>query len=434
MNQALRQRLLAEAALRAAAHPADMDVALANGMQTVRRRYILTWVFALAAALALTAGVLLARGMLSTPGPATLESIAVSAPAQSLHPGITVTLSAVGRYSDGSTRPLADGVIWASSKQGVATVSAGGMVTAVAPGIADLTVTLDGVSGSLELPVLPPGSARLTALRITPGEAAMDPGGKLQFLAEGSYSDGSLGKLNVSAVWASSNPDIAAVDGDGLVTAAKPGTATISASEGGLQGTSVITVTVPPPAKVSGLSIDPDTLTLKEGQSAQLSAVASFTDGTARAVTNVTWATVPPQAGKIATVDASGRVTAHSLGTAAIRAVLIDGDGQQWQGQAEVTVERSVKSIVVSPAGPLQLQAGETTQLTATVFYSDGTTGKSVTWASSRPIYASVSQSGVVKGSFQGSTTVTASAEGVSSNPVSVAVGTLAPDPGPVKK
>lgn len=427
MRPDVRQRVHAEAVHRAQAHPADLDRALSEGMSTVRGRLIRTWVVAIAAVVALTAAFVVAR-VLWSDGPRTLQSIAVTAPAQALHPGTTMELSAVGTYSDGGRLVLREGVEWASDKQDVAVVTPEGMVTAAAAGAAGVTATLDGVSGRFDLSVTTDGT--LTALRISPAEAALDPGGKLQLTAEGTYSDGSLGKLNVSALWSSSNPGIAMVDGDGLVTANRAGTATVSAAEGGLQGTSIITVNNPPPAKVSGLLIDPDELTIKDGRTAQFAAVASYTDGTSKAVTNVTWTT---GSSKIATVSASGLVTAQSVGQVAIEAMHVDSDGKEWKAASKVTVEHAVTSVVVSPAGPHVLDVGQTVQLKATVTYSDGKAGNvAVVWASSRPVFVSVSAGGLVRGGVQGTAIVTATADGVSSNQVRVTVGPLAPSPGPV--
>src|SRR5437879_8639241 len=54
--------------------------------------------------------------------------------------------------------------------------------------------------------------------------------------------------------WATSNTAVATVDGAGLVTAATPGSATITATSQGVSGTAVVTVTaVPPPPSGSRL-------------------------------------------------------------------------------------------------------------------------------------------------------------------------------------
>ncbi|BCW05198.1 Ig-like domain-containing protein [Arthrobacter sp. NtRootA1] len=430
MRDALRERLLSEAALHAKTNPADLDRALGEGMSTIRRRLVRAWVVVIVAAVLVTAGLVALRVLLDRQ-PAVLESIAVSAPASSLHPEAILQLSAEATYSDGSHSPLQDGVEWASDNLAVAGISADGKATAVAPGVAGLTATVDGVSGRFELTVTTPGTASLKALRITPGDAEADPGGKIQLLAEGTYSDGSLGRLNVTAIWGSRDPGIATVDGDGLVTAAAPGTAIISASQDGFEATARITVNTAPPAKISGLAIEPAELTIKQGQTHQMIAVASYTDGTTKPESSVTWSTGNP---KVATISASGLVTAQGLGQVLIEAKHVDADGTEWKAQSKVTVEHAVIRVVVGPAGPHALEPGATVQLTATVTYSDGKPGKPViTWASSRPIIASVSNGLVRGGPVQGQVTITATADGVSSNGVVVSVGPTIPTQGPVK-
>ncbi|BCW35369.1 hypothetical protein StoSoilA2_14250 [Arthrobacter sp. StoSoilA2] len=430
MRDALRERLLSEAALHAQTHPADLDRALGEGMSTIRRRLVRTWVVVIVAAVLVAAGLVAVRVLLDRQ-PAVLESIAVSAPASSLQPGAILQLSAEATYSDGTRRPLQDGVEWASDNLAVAETTADGQATAVAPGVAGLTATLDGVSGRFELKVTPPGTASLTALRITPGDAETNPGGKVPLVAEGTYSDGSLGRLNVTAIWASRDPGIATVDGDGLVTAAAPGTAIISASQDGFEATARITVNPAPPAKLSGLAIEPAELTIKQGQTHQMTAVASYTDGSTKPESNVTWSTSNP---KIATISASGLLTAQGIGQVLIEAKHVDADGKEWKAQSKVTVEHAVIRVVVGPAGPHALEPGATVQLTATVTYSDGKPGKPViAWASSRPVIATVSNGLVRGGPVQGQVTITATVEGVSSNGVVVSVGPTIPTQGPVK-
>jgi len=429
VRDALRERLLSEAAIHAKTHPADLDRALGEGMSTVRRRLVRTWVVVIVAAVLVTAGLVAVRVFLDQPR-VVLESIAVSAPASSLHPEAILQLSAEASYTDGTRRPLQEGVEWASDNLAVAAITADGQATAVAPGVAGLTATVDGVSGRFELKVTTPGSASLTALRITPGDAETSPGGKIPLVAEGTYSDGSLGRLNVTAIWGSHDPGIATVDGDGLVTAAKPGTATISASQDGFEATARITVNTAPPTKLSGLAIDPAELTIKQGQTHQLTAVASYTDGTTKPEPNVTWSTGNP---KVATISASGLLTAQGLGQVLIEAKHVDTDGKEWKAQSKVTVEHAVIAVVVSPAGPHALEPGATVQLTATVKYSDGKPGNPViAWASSRRIVATVSN-GLVRGALQGQAIITATVDGVSSNGVVVSVGPTLPTQGPVK-
>ncbi|MGJ3189862.1 Ig-like domain-containing protein [Paenarthrobacter sp. FR1] len=430
MKTELREVLLAEAAAHIRTHPADMERALEAGTDRVRNRVLRTWLVAIVAALVLTAALVAARAFL-TQGPVTLESIGVTAPAASLRPEATVRLSAEGMYSDGSRRALVDGVAWASEDPSVAEVAGTGEATALSAGVTGVTATFDGVSGRLALTVTAPGTAPLTALRVTPDQSTVELGGKVQLTAEGSYGDGSLGKLNQTAVWASDRPAVARVDGDGLVTAAAIGTATITASEAGLQGASSITVTAKPPARITGLSIDPAGTTLKQGQALQFRAVAGYSDGSTANLTDVEWSSGDP---KRATISAAGVVTAQGLGQVLISAVHVTDDGTQWRAESKVSVEHAVRTVVVGPAGPFVLQPGGTVQLKATVTYTDGRPGNPVvTWASSRAIIATVNDGLVRGGAVQGTVTITASVDGVSSNGVTVNVGQNAPTPGPLE-
>lgn len=430
MKTELRELLLSEAASHIRTYPADMERALDAGMDRVRGRAIRWWAIAIAAVVVLTAGLVTARVFLAQ-ATVSLESVAVAAPAASLRPATTVQLSAEGTYSDGSRRPLVAGVVWASENPAVAVVAVSGAVTAVAPGVAGLTATYDGVIGRIGLTVTAAGDAQVTAVRIVPESVSLDVGGKVQFTAVGSFSDGSIGTLGASAIWVSDRPAVAQVDGNGLLTAVGQGVVTVTASDSGFQGTANITVAPKPPATLTGLVIDPSEATLKQKESRQFTALASYSDGSTESLADVTWSTGDP---KVATVTAAGLVTGQSVRQVVIAATHVDGSGKQWRAESKVTVEHAVTAVVVGPAGLLALQPGATVQLNATVSYSDGLPGNAtVTWASSRAVIATVSNGLVRGGAVQGTVTITASVDGVSSNPVTVNVGQNAPTPGPVK-
>ena len=60
--------------------------------------------------------------------------------------GDKVQFIAVGTYSDTAYSAVTSQVTWASSNSAVATISAGGLVTAVADGTANITATLSGIT------------------------------------------------------------------------------------------------------------------------------------------------------------------------------------------------------------------------------------------------------------------------------------------------
>ena len=78
--------------------------------------------------------------------------------------------------------------------------------------------------------------------------------------------------------------------------------------------------------------------------------------------------------------------------------------------EPEVDPVISVESVYVSQSSAA-LTIGETMQLTASVFPSSAT-NKNITWASSNQAIASVSASGLVTALGEGTTTITATADG----------------------
>lgn len=115
------------------------------------------------------------------------------------------------------------------------------------------------------------------------------------------------GAANVT--WASDNTTVATVDGTGLVTARKAGTATITATAGGQQA--LINLTVRP--KTDGEVIVDGNDEMIVGRTQTLKAQL---DGE-KPVTITSWKSSNPA---IATVDQTGRVTAVSAGTTTITA------------------------------------------------------------------------------------------------------------------
>ncbi len=111
----------------------------------------------------------------------------------------------------------------------------------------------------------------------------------------------------------------------------------------------------------------------------------------------------------IATVSSNGLVSGTGVGSAVIFAS-IDG----VLGHTTVTVVPvPVATVTVSPA-TAGIDAGSTTQLTATLKDASGQTltGRVVAWSSSQATIATVSPTGLVTGVAGGTATITALSEG----------------------
>lgn len=89
------------------------------------------------------------------------------------------------------------------------------------------------------LPISPPTLASIT---ITPMNPTVVAGSPQQFVATGTYSDGSTQNITAAVTWSSSNTTEATIGANtGLATTTAVGTTTISATQGSVVGTTTLT-------------------------------------------------------------------------------------------------------------------------------------------------------------------------------------------------
>ena len=207
-------------------------------------------------------------------------------------------------------------VTWSSDDESVAKVSTSGVVTAVGPGTATITVkTNDG--GWTDTCVVTVSTVPVTGISLSPATFSVVIGSTYRVTAKISPTNAT----DLSVTWESSDPSIATVDSNGVVKGVATGTATITATttDGGYVGSSTATVTnVPPPTAVAGVSLDKTTLTLAVGDNFTLTATVSPSNAANK---SVTWSSSDAS---VATVN-NGVVTAVGVGTATITVTTNDG-------------------------------------------------------------------------------------------------------------
>ncbi len=84
---------------------------------------------------------------------ASLMSISVTPANSTLSNGASQQFTATGNYSDGSTQNLTASVVWSSMDESVATITTGGLATAVAAGTSTIEAASGSVTGSTTLTV-----------------------------------------------------------------------------------------------------------------------------------------------------------------------------------------------------------------------------------------------------------------------------------------
>ena len=164
----------------------------------------------------------------------------------------------------------------------------------------------------------------------------------------------------------------------------------------------------PDPPRATNLTVTPATAALTAlGETVRLAAEVRDQNGQAMAGAVVTWSSGDPS---VATVDATGLVTAAGNGMATITAT-----SGSVSGSAAVTVAQAVSAVAVSPAVDTLVALGDTVRLTAAATDANGhaVAGTEFSWASGDTTVATVDASGLVTGVAPGEAEIAATSSGV---------------------
>ena len=336
---------------------------------------------------------------------AVLSLITVRPVNKKIAPLTSEQFQAIGTYTDGSTHNVTGQVSWTSSNSAVATIRVRGLAKALTPGTTTITATLRSISGSTTLDVT---NATIVSISVTPSGRTIAPNTKLTFAATGVFSDHTTQMITRDSTWASDNPAVATVGGQGTATAIGPGTVNISATFDGVSGSSALSVSS---ATLTSISVAPATAVLAPTTSVNCVATGTFSDGSTQVITNiVNWTSSAPN---VASVN-GGRVTARSAGNATITALL----GTLSANSAIVVDGSPLTSIQVSPQSASIPQQTEVA-FVATGRFADGNTqdlSTSVLWTSSPASVATISNvpatMGQATGLQPGTGTITALFDG----------------------
>ena len=259
-----------------------------------------------------------------------VAAVAVTPEADTLVEADTLRFTAEASDANGHALEAAE-FAWSSGDTLVAVVDTSGLVTGIAPGVADVTATTSGVSGASSLTI---AAAVPTTVAVTPDTVAFTAIGQSEQLTAEVRDQ--IGRVmeNEAVSWSSGDTAVAVVDAGGVVTAGGGGIVTITAGAGEASGAGVVTV-----VQVAGsVVVSPAADTISMGDTLTLAAEAFDANGYLVGGAEFSWSSSD---GAVAEVGGGGMVRGVTQGTVTITATAGDA-----QGTSEITVENPDRAIL----------------------------------------------------------------------------------------
>ncbi|MFZ0954047.1 MAG: Ig-like domain-containing protein, partial [Candidatus Sulfotelmatobacter sp.] len=315
--------------------------------------------------------------------------------------GQSKQLTATGVFSDHSQQDITKTVTWSSAQPSVASISQSGLASGKLVGSAKLTAKSDSVTATVALTV---AAAALVSIAITPHSLSVPKGETQQLSAVGTFSDGSQKTITDSATWLVSPSGIATISATGLVKGQEAGSTKVIADLDSIRGSDPLTVSA---AILVSIAVSPQNPSVPKGETRQLDAIATFSDGTQKTITDsTTWSVAPPG---IATISSTGLVTTQAVGSATVTAA----SASIRESDPLMVLPPILVSIAVAPANS-SIMLGSTEQLTATGTFSDGSTQdltNSASWSSANSSLVSIGPTGLAAAKSVGSTSISAASD-----------------------
>ena len=294
-------------------------------------------------------------------------------------------------------------VIWTSSDESVVSLSSSGSSVAIgASGVGTATVTATTADGGFTAScVVTVAGVPTTGVTLEPTSLVLGPGDRYQLNATVLPEDASIKTVK----WSSSNEDDVYVSETGEVLAKAlngSSTITVTTDYGGFTATCEVTVKY---VEVTGVTLEPTSLTLAIGESATLTATVQPEDATNPVVF---WSSSDETVAMVS----NGTVTANSNcrgGSAIITVSTRSEPSEGYTATCEVTVTVPVEEVVLSNE-ELHLYIGDNFQLGASVRPTYAT-NQNITWSSSDESVVSVDSNGLLVTKKVGSATITVTTE-----------------------
>jgi len=309
-------------------------------------------------------------------------------------------LQLTAQVLDGDGKP-AQGLsfVWSSANAGVVAVDKVGNVTAVAEGSTRIYARVVNLMDSITVSV----KRFATSIVVSQSNVLFTTLGATASVTS-SVVDGGGQALSSPVDWTSTDTALATVSAAGVITAVGQGSATIRATSGGVQASVSVKIrTGPADVLVAPRPVLIDAI----GDQVQLAGAVLDAAGDTLTGVAITYGSADVA---VATVDATGLITATGIGVTTVVAT-----GDTVHANISVSVTQTPASVVLGPVSGTLIPGG-TLALTASVADRNDNpiVAPKLTWSSSDVAILSVSSTGVATGVAAGTATVTATAGGFS--------------------
>lgn len=317
----------------------------------------------------------------------------------------------IGNTTEISAITNLDGEItWSSSNPNVATIEQdennNTRITVIGKeiGVAQITATIskEGITRSAycNIEVIEANSIKVLSVELDKTNEIIDLGTDVKTLQLTAKINPEFANNGTELTWTSSNPSVAMVDNNGLVTGVTNGTAVITVkTSNNKTATCIVTVQT----TTTGIELSPAKATLDLNGTRTLQLNAKVLPEGANIGNDITWTSSNTN---IAIVDNTGLVTGISKGTATITAKTSNG----YTATSVILCYTPITSIVLNPTSEtIYIGNGiysSTVQINAIVTPSN--TDENITWTTSNSGVAKVSDTGLVTAVSTGTVIITA--------------------------
>ncbi|MEM9023560.1 MAG: DM13 domain-containing protein [Bacteroidota bacterium] len=230
----------------------------------------------------------------------------------SINVGDTIAYGARYRNEAGQEEEI--DVLWSSSNANVASIDAAGRAVGQSEGASMILVTGNGLTAERLLLV-----SEVERVEVNAPQSFLLVNDQLPLTA--TYFDAEGTPAPATFTWASSNPAIATVDGNGVVTGVADGEVTITASANGKTSKGTVLNVLDNSNQVAQVVISAPAQQVEQGAQLAFSAVVTNANGDPVTDKTITWNSSNPS---LLSINSNGVATGNGLGLATITAT-VDG-------------------------------------------------------------------------------------------------------------